>query len=258
MATEYSVPVEMCQPNVAFFMNIWRCFDHLLGPPTCQLCGARGLGPEICGGCYRDLPRARLACPVCAGPVPVAGVCPGCVLHPPAYDRARVPFIYGFPVNRLIHRLKYGGVRSHARLLGELVGRAMRRIETLPEAIVPVPLHPRRLRQRGFDQARDIAAFVAGATGLRLRAGLCVKRRYTPPLWPLTAGERRRLLEGTFECRGRPPSRVAVFDDILTTGATANALARILRAAGADEVELWAVARSPLMSAGSIQPPANV
>ena len=103
-------------------MNIWRYIDQMLGPPLCQLCGAEGIGPEICAGCYRDLPRARSVCPLCARPVPVEGVCPACSLRRPLYDRARVPFIYDFPVNRLIRRLKYGGARSHGRLLGELTG----------------------------------------------------------------------------------------------------------------------------------------
>ena len=173
------------------------------------------------------------------------GVCPACSLRRPGYDRARVPFIYDFPVNRLIHRRKYGGTRSHGRLLGELTGRALKRNPSLPRVIVPVPLHRRRLRQRGFDQALSIANSVARITGSKLMTGLCVRRRDTPPLWPLSAPDRRRLLKDAFLCRGRAPASVVIFDDILTTGATADAMARILRSAGADEVEVWAVARSP-------------
>jgi ComF family protein len=226
-------------------MNIWRHIDQILGPPLCQLCGAEGIGPEICAGCYRDLPRARWVCPLCARPVPVEGICPACSLRRPLYDRARVPFIYDFPVNRLIHRLKYGGARSHGRLLGELTGHALKRNRSLPRVIVPVPLHRKRLSQRGFDQALSIANSVARITGSTLMAGLCVRRRDTPPLWPLSAADRRRLLRGAFLCRDRAPASVAIFDDILTTGATADAMARTLRSAGADQVEVWAVARSP-------------
>jgi len=226
-------------------MNIWTIFDHLLGPPVCQLCGGRGIGPEICAGCYRDLPRALGACPTCAKPGRLAAACVSCLKRPPVFTRARVPFVYAFPVNRLLHRLKYQDVRCHARLLGELAGRTLRRARQLPQAIVPVPLHHRRLRTRGFNQAEEIAAFVARASGVPMRRKLCVRRRDTPPLWPLPATERRVLLTGAFECRGRPPARVAVFDDILTTGATADALARVLLRAGAQEVEIWAIARSP-------------
>lgn len=226
-------------------MNIWTILDHLLGPPVCQLCGGRGVGPEICAGCYRDLPRAQWACPICARPVRQVGTCASCLQHPPAFARARVPFVYAFPVNRLLHRLKYQDVRCHARLLGELAGRTLRRVRRLPQAIVPVPLHRRRLRTRGFNQAEEIAAFVGRASGVPIRRTLCVRCRDTPPLWPLSATERRKLLAGAFDCAERPPARVAVFDDILTTGATADALARVLLRAGAQEVEVWAIARSP-------------
>lgn len=252
------MPSRCCQTSTGPVVNIWRIFDHLLGPPVCQLCGAAGIGPEICAGCYRDLPRAGNSCLICARPVPVPGICSGCGLRPPVWDRARVPFVYDFPVSRLIHRLKYGGVRSHARLLGELVGRALRRVDNLPDAVVPVPLHRRRLRQRGFNQAQDIAGHVARVTGTKLVNGLCVRRQDTPPLWSLSARQRRRLLADAFECRNGPPERLALFDDVLTTGATAGALARALRSAGAAVVEVWAVARSPGTPWGRIQVPANV
>ncbi len=229
-------------------MNICAIFDQMLGPAVCQLCGGRGLGPEICFGCYRDLPRAMRACPVCARPVPVAGICGPCVLRPPIFDRARVPFIYGFPVDRLIRRLKFDRVLSHARLLGELAGHALRGRTGRIEALVPVPPHPKRLRQRGFDQVVEIARHLRGVVRLPLRAGLCGRRRDTPPLWPLGPSERRRILKDVFECREEPPARVAVVDDILTTGATADAMATVLRAAGAQEVEIWAVARSPSLA----------
>lgn len=236
-------------------MNNWRCFDQILGPPVCQLCGSEGIGPEICAGCFRDLPRAGRVCGLCARPVLQEGVCPACVLRRPVYHRARVPFIYDFPVNRLIHRLKYGGTRCHARLLGELVGRALRRFRCLPPVIIPVPSHRRRLKQRGFDQAVSIATSVARLTGSRLMTGLCMRCRDTPPLWPLSVLDRRRALRGAFVCRAPAPPRVAIFDDILTTGATASSLARTLRLAGADLVEVWAVARSPGVTA---QAPAKV
>lgn len=236
-------------------MNICTVFNQALGPPICQLCGARGIGPEICAGCYRDLPRAHQSCPICARPVLLPGTCSRCLRRAPAYDRARVPFVYGFPVNRLIHRLKYGGIQCHARLLGEITGHALKRVVPAPEAIIPVPLHPARLRRRGFDQARVIAAHVGRVTGVTVRGGLCRRRRDTPPLWPLPPEERRKVLRGAFECRDLPPTRVALFDDILTTGSTAEALAGTLRAAGSREIEIWAVARSPASGVAANQAP---
>ena len=173
------------------------------------------------------------------------GSCVDCVSRPPVFDRATATFIYDFPVDRMIRRLKYRGRLLHARLLGELLGHAVRRLETLPAAIVPVPLHRRRLRQRGFNQAREIAAAVARVTALPLRDRLCARRLDTPPLWSLDPARRRSQLKQAFECKDNPPHRVAIVDDVLTTGATATSLATVLRRAGALHVEVWAVARSP-------------
>lgn len=234
-------------------MNICPIIDQALGPPLCQLCGGRGLGPEICFGCYRDLPRAFRICDVCARPIPRDGVCGRCAMRAPLYDRARVPFIYGFPVDHLIRRLKYDAVLRHARLLGELAGHAFRRNPGSMEALVPVPPHPKRLRQRGFDQVVEIGRHLGRVVGLPFRAGFCLRRHDTPPLWPLGAGERRRVLKGAFECRWQAPGRVAVLDDVLTTGSTADAMASVLRAAGAREIEIWAVARSPTPPARPFQ-----
>lgn len=234
-------------------MNICSIIDQALGPPLCQLCGGRGLGPEICLGCYRDLPRAFRVCTVCARPISRDGVCGRCVIRSPVYDHARVPYIYGFPVDRLIRRLKYNAVLSHGRLLGELAGHAFRRNPGAVEALVPVPPHPKRLRRRGFDHVVEIGRHLARIVGLPLRIGFCRRRRDTPPLWPLRARERRQVLKDAFECRRRAPARVAILDDVLTTGSTADAIAAVLRAAGARKIEIWAVARSPAPPTGWFQ-----
>lgn len=238
-------------------MNICSIINQVAGPPVCQLCGDPGVGPEICLGCYRDLPRARHPCPTCAGPCSLPGPCADCINRPPAYDRVAAPFIYGFPVDRMIRRLKYRGRLPHARLLGELLGHAVRRLEAPPAVVVPVPLHRRRLRQRGFNQAREIAAAVARVASLPLRDRLCIRRLDTPPLWSLDPPRRRSQLKQAFECNDTPPHRVAIVDDVLTTGATVTALTRALKRAGARYVEVWAVARSPGVHVpASASPPA--
>lgn len=225
-------------------MNMWRIIDRLLGRPVCQLCGAVGLGPDICSGCFRDLPWNRQACPVCARPVATPGLCAPCVSRQPAFERAQAPLVYAFPVDRLLQRLKYGRYLPHARLLGELTGHRLRRLAERPAAIVPVPLHWRRFRSRGFNQASEIASIVARVTRVPLR-DICRRRKNTPPLWSLPPPERRRQVAGAFECRHAPPKHVAVLDDVLTTGATAEALAVTLLRHGARRVDVWAVARSP-------------
>jgi ComF family protein len=233
-----------CQPERVPIVNIWRDFIQSLCPPVCQLCGGPGLSPDICAGCLRDLPRPARVCPRCAAALPRAGLCGGCLRRPPDWDAAVAPFRYAFPVDRLIHRLKYDGRIEHGRLLGLLLARVVRR-RPRPDRIVPVPLHVARWRERGFNQATEIARPLGRVLGVPLDARLCRRARPTPPLWPLGPARRRRLLEGAFEvdslARGE---RVAVVDDVLTSGATANALARALREAGAGAVEIWAVARA--------------
>lgn len=217
----------------------------MLGPPVCQLCGDRAVGPEICLGCYRDLPRARNPCPICARPTPTAGACPACVSRPPLFDRATAPFVYGFPIDRMLRRLKYSGALPHGRLLGELLGHAVRRLGEPPSAIMPVPLHRKRLKRRGFNQAREIAAAVSRVVSIPMLDRLCLRELDTPPLWPLSPAERSSRLDGAFRCVGSPPRRVAIVDDVLTTGSTVTALTRVLKRAGARRVVIWAVARSP-------------
>lgn len=235
-------------------MNIWTTIDRFLGPPVCQLCGGRGLGPEICRGCYRDLPRAHRACPSCARPTVAVGRCSQCVRKRPVFTRAMVPFVYAFPVDKMIRRLKYRERLPHARLFGELLGHAARRLDCPPAGLVPVPLHRRRLRQRGFNQAREIASAAARVAAIPLLDRACVRRVDTPPLWALDPAQRRACLSGAFECHAVLPARVAVVDDVLTTGSTVTALVRALKRAGAREVQVWAVARSPGTAAPASAP----
>lgn len=245
-------------------MNICSKFAHFVLPPVCQLCGAEGLGPDICAGCFRDLPRVRRACALCARPlmkVPAgvaAGwpegtpVCGRCLTQPPPWNAALAPLRYGFPVARMLRQLKYEGRLLRARLLGELLGHWARSRQGSIEVLLPVPLHPRRWRERGFNQARELAAAAARVLRLEMVDDLCLRLRDTPPLWDLRAGQRRAVLKDAFKAsegvRGR---RIALVDDVLTTGATAGAITQTLLRAGAARVEVWTIARAGLSQTGS-------
>lgn len=234
-----------CQPASGSAIRWMRDFADRLWPPDCQACGGVGLGPEICRGCFRDLPRATIACARCAAPLPATGHCGACLARPPGFQRAVVPFLYMFPIDRLLQRLKFHGRLEHARLLGELLGHHVRRRSNQVNLIVPVPLHRKRLMERGFNQAQELAHWVSRRSALTLRSDLCCRISDTPPLWPLSPRNRARELRDAFECRGDiAGARLAIVDDILTTGATASALARVLFDAGAKRVEIWAVARA--------------
>jgi ComF family protein len=174
------------------------------------------------------------------------------VLHPPPHAAAWVPFRYAFPVDRLIVGLKFAGRLERARLLGTLLaGFLAPRLAAgaaRPAALVATPLHPARARQRGFNQAAEIARPVAAALGLPLLADAVVRVRATAEQSALDAAARRANLRDAFavpvRLRAALPDHVAILDDVVTTGATAAALAAALRAAGVGRVTLIAVARA--------------
>lgn len=193
------------------------------------------------------MPRNRRACPLCARPQPDrAARCPGCGAGAPrGFDCAFVPYRYEFPLVELIHGLKYGGQIATARILGSVLGRRLaERGRPAVDAIVPVPLFARREARRGFNQAQEIAVFASAPLRLPVLTQLAHRVRDTAPQAQLPAAERRDNLKDAFVLRSVPPPRVAIVDDVLTTGATAESLARVLRAGGCRRIEVWAVARA--------------
>jgi len=221
---------------------------HWLFPATCYLCLDPGQPPalDLCAGCEGDLPRNESACPVCAAPVPhPSASCRRCRRRGRAFDLAIAPYRYGFPLVELIHRLKYRGQLPIARILGCLLGRRVAELGAPQvDAIVPVPLHVARERKRGYNQAREIAVFAARELGLPVRHRLARRVRATGEQAMLPAHARRHNLKDAFIVSGKPPERVAIVDDVLTTGATAESLALALRRAGCRRIEVWAVARA--------------
>jgi ComF family protein len=223
--------------------------QRLLLPPTCLLCGAGGaLGRDLCAECAADLPHNLMACPGCA--IPLAGSQPGlcaeCQAQPRSFDHTFAPFRYQSPVDFLIRGLKFEGQLSHARLLGELFAAALAdRAEPLPDCIIPVPLHPRRLRERGFNQALELARAAARRFQIPLLAEGLRRVRYTTPQTRLDAHRRQTNPLGAFAVgQWETGVRVALIDDVMTTGSTVRECARVLRAGGASEVEVWALGRT--------------
>ncbi|MFO7583031.1 ComF family protein [Guyparkeria sp.] len=153
------------------------------------------------------------------------------------------------PVRHLVHRLKYHQDFSVLTLLRDTLAHAV--VADVggggapPEAIVPMPQHPAQHRRRGFNQARLLAAGPGRALGLPILPRAACRLRDTGSLTTLTAAERNRVLRNAFEADGPLPERVAIVDDVLTTGASAEALTRALRRAGVSHVSVWALARTP-------------
>jgi ComF family protein len=214
-------------------------------PHTCLLCGGNAGSDRLCSGCTDDLPWHRMAqCPQCAIPTAGGHLCGACLKHPPAFDRIRSALSYRFPVDQLIQRLKYNGRLAAAPVLGDLLAHHVESAPQ-PDLLIPMPLHPSRIRERGFNHASEIGRYVARYLGLPLTTTLCQRIRDTPPQVTLAYDARRRNVRGAFTCNGDVAGkRVALLDDVMTTGTSLDELAKTLKQAGAAEVEAWVVART--------------
>ena len=218
---------------------------------NCLLCAARTpAGKDLCPACERSLPRTKWACPRCAAhgaAIEVNGVsCGKCQTYPPAYVSARAAFRYASPVDKLIQDLKYHDRLELSRLLGGYLANHLQALnDPLPDVVVPVPLHSSRLRERGYNQSLEIARFVAHPLKLPINWKDAQRIRPTVPQTELPREQRRKNVRGAFMTGGAfAGQRVAIVDDVMTSGHTANALAESLLRSGAVEVRIWVVARA--------------
>jgi ComF family protein len=225
-------------------LNIWSIFNRPF-PRNCLLCGVPSGAHPLCPGCDRDLPwHTRPHCPQCATPTPDGQVCGTCLRHPPAFDRTHAALAYAFPLDRLIPRLKYHGRLAVAPALGACLARAVEAAPR-PDRLIPMPLHPQRVRERGFNHASEIARVVAVRCGLPLDTASCQRVRDTPPQMGLKHDARRRNVKDAFACTGGVRGQhVALIDDVMTTGTSLDELAATLKRAGAREVSCWVAART--------------
>ena len=217
-------------------------------PLHCLLCGAPGAnGLDLCADCAAELPRNRSCCARCALPLPLpTALCGQCQRHPPAWDAAWAPFRYAWPLDRLESRYKFGRDLAAGRVLCTVWQREPRTID-LPQLMLPVPLHRSRLRQRGYNQALELARPLARILGVPCRHDLLLRQRATDAQTELDAVARRRNVRGAFSLREgvTMPAHVAVLDDVMTTGATLAECVRVLKRSGVRRVDVWALARAP-------------
>ncbi len=195
-------------------------------PRRCVLCNQASGAVTVCDGCRSDLPWLGAA--------------------DPGADRALAALSYEYPVDRMITGAKFHRQLHFAWALGELLAEAVvARRAAVPEMLVPVPLHRRRLGERGYNQALEIARPVAALLRARLAPSSCERSRPTAEQTGLSAAARRRNLSGAFRVRAPCAGmHVAILDDVITTGSTTEALAQAFRDAGAARVDVWAVART--------------
>ncbi len=227
----------------------WLNIEHY-----CALCDERcEAGQVICGACEADLPWLREQCTACALPLSASGlICGECLRRPPSFDHVVVPWRFAFPVDSLISRFKHQSRWPLGRLLAQQLARHLHHAfdEGLPrpDALLPVPLAHKRLRQRGFNQAQMLADWLSPALKIPVEKKLLQRVQDTQSQQQLDAASRRRNLRQAFalssghDWAGR---HVAIVDDVLTTGATVEALARLMKRAGAARVDVYCLARTP-------------
>ena len=215
-------------------------------PQRCELCAGVSGTDLVCGGCMRDLPWLARACPVCA--LPSGGsVCGQCLSDPPPFDATIAAFSYAFPIDRLIHSLKYQGRLALAEWCADaiLVQRGNSGAGSRPDRLIALPLAIPRQRERGYNQALEIGRVIGARSGVPLLPRGLSRVRATPPQAALPWDQRAKNVRGAFACElDLSGLTVALVDDVMTTGASLAEAAKILKASGAASVENWVVART--------------
>lgn len=248
-------------------MNKWlNIVQSVILPPVCILCGDRGSHLpthsrktifnnrlDLCNNCRNELPLHTTACARCAERLPAPlnntlnfeALCGHCQTQPPAYDRCQAMLSYQAPADHLLQRLKFNGRLEMARVLGELMASWLEGvIDTRPDVLIPMPLHNDRLRERGFNQAVELARPIARHLGLHVELHNCVRKKTTTPQSDLSRKERIKNVKGAFEVLKPVSGHVVIIDDVMTTGSTAHEFTKTLLQAGASNVDVWVCARA--------------
>lgn len=223
----------------------------MLPAQPCMLCGRMSRDGLWCAPCDRTLPYLEAPhCPICARPTLLGETCGQCLKNPPLFTRTTAVFDYRFPLDKLIQAMKYGEQLALAQAFAERLAHRIDR-SGLPDCIIPMPLHPNRLRERGFNQSHLLAAGAARKLGIKLLPDACRRVRDTPPQSALPWQARKKNMQQAFCCEMDLTGRhVALVDDVLTTGASLNALAEAVRKSGAMTISTWVVARTLPRSEG--------
>lgn len=241
--------------NLTRHVSTWKLLEEVYNRQlrdrfklgTCILCGLPvPMRTQLCRACTSDLPWANEACPRCALPLASGTVCGRCLRSPPPYQQTVAAFDYRYPIDGLVKQLKYAGKIYLADLLGESMNSQLRtKVADYPQCLIPVPLHPKRLMKRGFNQSMELARTVSRASGIRVDPW-CVKRTLdTPAQASLPASARRHNVRGAFSLtRQLNYKHVAIVDDVITSAWTVHELAKLLAQAGVKRIDVWVCCRA--------------
>lgn len=216
-------------------------------PSICTLCNQFHKNSlAVCAACIEYIKPLGPACRCCAYPLPDEDykLCGQCIKKPPIFDNALVHYIFEEPLRSLLHQFKYYNGLYLTSFLGQLMLQGAQEQMLRAECLIPVPMHPQRLKQRGFNQAAVLAKFLARQLNLPYDLSHCQKIMNTAPQASLDSEQRKKNLRDAFRVSALPYQHVVLIDDLLTTGSTANELARAIKKTGVKRVDVWCCART--------------
>jgi ComF family protein len=219
-------------------------FTSLLFKQNCLLCAASQANNDgLCEACLKNLPYSpTTSCPQC-GLCSNGLVCGSCLNSTPDFDATHAVFIYAFPIDAMMQGYKYGNMLHLSQTFGQLLAQKTNLVSV--DLIIPMPMHPARLNERGFNQALEIAKVITKTHKEKLDFVSAIRHKLTPPQASLPFKERVKNIKGAFQMNtDLAGKRVAIIDDVMTTGASLNELAKTLKKAGASHVECWVIART--------------
>nr|VFK57445.1 MAG: comF family protein [Candidatus Kentron sp. TUN] len=204
--------------------------------------------PNLCMACQHDLVRIRSACPVCGISLPESLACPACRRQKQPFSRTYAAFQYTPPISYLVVLMKFQGNLAAAQVLSDLLADHLTKAHARkPDIIIPVPLHASRLRERGFNQAIELGREIANRWEIPVRKDLVIRKRATLPQTSLpNRAARHRNVRKAFVLN-TPISNVehvAILDDVMTSGATAAEVARLIKQSGVPQVDVWCCCRA--------------
>jgi len=223
-----------------------RAIEKWVLPPRCVITHALADDFDLSEKVLQQLVKPIDVCPQCCEPSLDATLCGACMTHPPAFDQTQVAFYFKDPLSKLVYDLKYHQQAAYARLLVEMSISAFD--ATGVEALIPVPTHPLRRRERGYNQAELIAEEISKHLGIPVVKSAVQRIKHTPSQTHLTAKQRQQNLTKAFKIQTDCFDNincVALVDDVITTGATMQALAKLICAkTNIDRIESWAIAKT--------------
>lgn len=229
---------------------IKKIYQWLL-PHHCICCNcASHTSIDLCSICAKSLPYLHSDCHLCATPLneTTGAICGKCLQYPPTYDRVIAIFAYDLPINKMISDIKFHQKLNIAHVLSQIMAKKILmqyENKPLPQCLIPIPLHNKRLAERGYNQSLEIARNISKSLRIPINKTACQRVLNTKPQMNLSHEDRKRNLRNAFAIRQKLPyQHIALIDDVFTTGSTVNELTKVIKQSGVEQVDIWCCAKS--------------